>query len=574
MPKTIMACLTFCIIASLSLPTAQAKKKSQVDHRPRLLKAMAAEMDRSMKNLKMNGFETPYFIAYEMKDIENHRIEARYGAIYSSGGGKNRRLRVEVRVGNYEFDNIGKKNRSFDFSFSPGYTIKRTGPMDPDPEALQNSLWQLTDATYKGALKAYLKLKSQKVTEVDDGEWAGSFSKEKSTKNVQASQELDFDKEQWEKLARSTTAIFEKHPEIFDSHMTIDGSREVRYLVTSEGTRLISERILYNLSVFAVTRADDGMLLTNQMTLYARGPKDLPSYQDLMKQVKQLIADLKALRQAPVLEPYTGPAILDGDATGVLFHEVIGHRLEGERQLDDHEGKTFKGQVGKKIIPAFLSIIDDPTLVEMEGIKLNGTYVYDDEGVKAQRVMLVEKGVLKNFLTSRTPIKGFLKSNGHGRSSPGSRPRARMGNTIVLSDRMISMTELKKRLLEEVKKQDKPFGLLIKNIVGGSTHTSTWGYQAYKGIPQLVYRIFPDGREELVRGVEIVGTPLSSINKIVATSDRISVFNGFCGAESGYVPVSAAAPDVLMTEVELQRSMKISEKSQVLPSPWTGAAKK
>ncbi|MBN2494053.1 MAG: TldD/PmbA family protein [Deltaproteobacteria bacterium] len=561
--------LLACALAGPSRAGPPSPRPAAVDRRPRMLAAMRAELDRSMKRLKMEGFDSPYFMAYELKAIQKDSVQARFGAVYESDSGCSRRLRVEVRVGSYDFDNVGRK-KAADFELpSSGYFFSSGAPIDDDPEALRNSLWLLSDRGYKTALKAYLKLKSQAVTEVDDGEWAGSFSHEKPQVFEQAPAAYSFERQGLEALARSLSMRFERHPGIFDHQISIEGSREVRLYASSEGSRIVTERVLYNLSVTASARADDGMLLTQSLALYSPERAELAQVDALERKVDRLIAELEALRAAPVLDPYTGPAILDGEATGVLFHEVIGHRLEGERQLDDEEGKTFKGRLGQKIIPDFLSIVDDPTLEAIGGTRLNGHYRFDDEGVPARRVVLVERGVLKSFLLSRTPVKGFRGSNGHGRSAPGEKPRARMANTVVLSERRVPFDRLKRMLIEEVARQKKPYGLIIKNIVGGSTQTSSWGYQAYKGVPQQVYRIFPDGREELVRGVEIVGTPLSSINKIAATSDRTAVFNGYCGAESGYVPVSASAPDVLMTEIELQRTRKESEKPPILPSPWS-----
>jgi predicted Zn-dependent protease len=559
--------------AAARTPAKKARPAAQApsfDHRPLLLKAMQQELERSMQGLRMDGFDSPYFMAYELKETESNRLQARAGVLDTAGGGKNRRIRVEVRVGTHELDNVGRKEQAFDFSFTPGFRAPRHAPLDNDALALRNALWLVSDETYKAALKSYLKLKSARVTEVESEEFAGCFSREQPSVHQGAIVPLVFDRERWEGLVRTASARFEGHPAVFDHLVSVDGSKQVRYLVSSEGTRIVDELVLFNLSITGHTRADDGMLLSNQITMYSRDGADMPEASVVLAKTDQLLTELEALRQAPVLEPYTGPAILDGEATGVLFHEVIGHRLEGERQLDHEEGKTFKGQVGKPIVPEFLSVVDDPTLEKLEGVTLNGFYRYDDEGVAAQRVELIQAGVLRAFLTSRTPIKGFIRSNGHGRSSGGEMPRARMANTLVQSSRQVPFARLKEMLLEEVARQGKPYGLIIRNIVGGSTHTSTWGYQAYKGTPQLVYRVFPDGREELVRGVEIVGTPIASINKIVATSDRTSIFNGYCGAESGYVPVSTAAPDVLMTEIELQRVMKQGAKPPILPSPWSG----
>ncbi|RME30236.1 MAG: TldD/PmbA family protein, partial [Deltaproteobacteria bacterium] len=429
------------------------------------------------------------------------------------------------------------------------------------------------DSAYKQALQTYLKRKSKKITEVEEGKPKLSFTREKKSVYIQPSAEFAFAMERWQALARQASAVFEKHPDVFDSSVTVDARRVERLFVNSEGSRLATWRTIYSLSIFGVTRASDGQLIRHTRTVYSRREGKMPSVQEVTAMAEQLARDLEALKKAPKIDPYTGPAILDGEATGVLFHEVIGHRLEGERQLDEREGKTFKGHLGKRIIPTFLSVLDDPTLRNVGDVELNGFYRYDDEGVPAQRVMLIDHGILKSYLLSRTPVENFTHSNGHGRAAAGMRPRARMANTIVKSEKRVPFAKLKEMLIEEVNKQGKPYGLIIKSIIGGSTHTYNWGYQAYKGVPEMVYRVFPDGREELVRGVEIVGTPIASINKIVATSDKLSVFNGYCGAESGYVPVSAVAPDVLMTEIELQRSMKQSEKPPILPSPWNATAK-
>jgi len=545
-----------------------ASGRRNFDRRPRLLEAMQAEMKRSMSRLKMEGFDAPYFVAMEMKEEQSHSLRARYGALYGSDHNRWRRLRVEVRVGSYEFDNIGDRKAEFDFMGSPTYRPGNAGPIDDDPLALRNSLWLLTDSAYKAALKSYLKRKSKKITEVEDGKKKLSFSREEKSIFLQEPVDFSFSGQRWEALVRQASAQFEAHPDIFDSSVTMEAKKRTRLLVNSEGTRLATERTIYSISVFGVTRATDGTLIRHSRTVYAQSETELPTRSQVSAIVEKLAHELEQLRVAPKLEPYTGPAILDGEATGVLFHEVIGHRLEGERQLDDREGKTFKERIGKQIIPTFLSLYDDPTTRTVAGVGLNGFYRYDDEGVPAQRVTLIDHGILKTFLLSRTPVEDFVKSNGHGRAAAGQRPRARMGNTIVASDKQVPLAKLKELLIEQVRKQGKPYGLIIRSIIGGSTHTRSWGYQAYKGMPEMVYRVWPDGREELVRGVEIVGTPIASINKIIATSDKLAVFNGYCGAESGYVPVSAVAPDVLMTEIELQRTMKQSEKPPLLPSPW------
>jgi predicted Zn-dependent protease len=260
--------------------------------------------------------------------------------------------------------------------------------------------------------------------------------------------------------------------------------------------------------------------------------------------------------------------MLSGRAAAVFFHEVLGHRLEGHRQRDETEGQTFTKKVGQKILPSFLSVTDDPTLKELNGVKLAGTYAYDDEGVPAQKVVAVENGVLKNFLLSRMPIANFGSSNGHGRRQPGLMPTGRQGNLVVTSTNTVKDSELRQKFIEEIKKQGKPYGLYFEDIQGGFTLTTRSSPQAFQVIPVMVWRVYADGRpDELVRGVDIVGTPLLSLNNIILTGDTLQVFNGVCGAESGQVPVSAAAPEMLFSEIEVQKRQKGTDRPPILPPP-------
>jgi predicted Zn-dependent protease len=280
---------------------------------------------------------------------------------------------------------------------------------------------------------------------------------------------------------------------------------------------------------------------------------------------------LKALRNAPIVEPFTGPAILSGRAAGVFFHEIFGHRIEGQRQKNENEGQTFAKQVGKPVLPDFISVIDDPTTEKIVGTDLNGYYLYDDEGVKSRPVNVVENGILRNFLLSRSPVAGFESSNGHGRKAPGYQAVGRQGNLIVKASTTVSNAKLKEMLIAEAKKQGKQFGLFFEDISGGFTLTTRDSPQAFQVTPIMVYKVYVDGKpDELVRGVDLIGTPLTSFSKIVAASDKLEVFNGFCGAESGYVPVSAVAPSILTTQIEVQKKAKSSERMPILPPPTGG----
>jgi predicted Zn-dependent protease len=299
----------------------------------------------------------------------------------------------------------------------------------------------------------------------------------------------------------------------------------------------------------------------------------LPDQKTLVDKTLAMAKNLEALRVAPVTEPFDGPAILSGRASAVFFHEVLGHRLEGQRQRGDDEGQTFTKLLDKPIMPTFMSVYDDPTLKNFDGTALSGHYVFDDEGQPARRVDLVKDGVLETFLMSRMPIKSFQTSNGHGRAESGHMPTGRQGNLIVSSSKSVSDAELREMLKAEAKKQGKPYGLYFEDISSGFAVTTRRSPQAFSVVPLVVYRVYVDGRpDELVRGVSIVGTPQTALKSILATGDKPDVFNGICGAESGSIPVSAVAPAMLMSKIETQRQAQGTARPPIVPPPTAVAA--
>jgi predicted Zn-dependent protease len=277
---------------------------------------------------------------------------------------------------------------------------------------------------------------------------------------------------------------------------------------------------------------------------------------------------LGRLRRAPIVDPYSGPAILSGRAAGVFFHEIFGHRVEGHRHRNADDGQTFGGKLNEPVLPSFLSVVFDPTAKARAGIELMGHYRYDDEGVLARRVTVVDQGLLRSFLLGRAPLPDFPQSNGHGRGEPGLVPVSRQSNLMVEAQRTVTSQALVQMLKDEARRQGKPFGLLFENIEGGFTTTGRTNPNAFNVMPNVVYRIYTDDRPpELVRGVDLIGTPLAAFGKLMAASDRISVFNGMCGAESGSVPVSASSPELLVSEVEVQKKPQSQEPLPILPAP-------
>jgi len=354
--------------------------------------------------------------------------------------------------------------------------------------------------------------------------------------------------------------------------VSVEAQRVANTQVTTEGTRLEHGRMFARLFITARGKAADGMDLSTMETFEADDPAKLPKDAEILAAVEKAGAHLTNLLRAAPADPFVGPAILSGRATGVFFHEIFGHRIEGHRQKDESEGQTFTKSVGKPILPEFLSVIFDPTRHDQDGVALNGTYTYDDEGVKARKVTVVENGILKTFLMSRAPIDGFPQSNGHGRRAPGNEVVSRQSNLFLESSRKVSDAELRKMLIAEVKKQGKEYGLYFDQVTGGYTTTARRGLQAFTVIPLVVYRVYADGRpDELIRGADIVGTPLSSFAEIMATSDRMEVFNGVCGAESGDVPVSAVAPAILVGKIEIQRKERSQDRPPYLSRPTDGA---
>ena len=554
---------------------ALALSLSPADPRLPILDAMGQELERTAASLRLDGYEPPYFVAFQVREASGAEIAGRSGAVVNDVARRDRRLAVDLRVGSYQFDSSGGDEVMVLGGDPPTWSAPREAPLDDDPAALRQALWLVADERYKEAVSSFFRKRSRDVYRPEEPGRAPSFSREPPVRHVGPSRPLTFDGERWRRTVRAASAAFRDHPHVFDSLVRITADRQVRWLASTEGTRLVTEQRLYAVHVLASARAPDGQLLEGNRDFYAADEDGLPGIETLQRAASELAGELRALMAAPAIDPYTGPAILEAEAAGVLFHEAVGHRLEGERLDDDKEGQTYRGQVGQPVLPPFLTVLDDPTLAAAAGTPLNGAYAFDDQGVPGQRTVLVDQGKLVGFLLSRRPVKPFTRSNGHGRSQGLRPPMARMANLVVESSRQVDAAALKRQLMAEAQRQGKPYGLVIRDITGGNTNTQSWGYQAFKGTPRLVYRVDArTGAETLVRGVELVGTPLASVNRILATGDTPRVFNGYCGAESGFVPTATVAPAVLVGELELQRVARAQERGPVLPSPWQAPARR
>ena len=529
-----------------------------------VLDAMKQELQRSVDTLSKQP--TPlYYLSYEITGNRRYSVRASFGNITGSSEGERAVVDVDLRVGSPELDNTHsiRGDRLANF---PRFAY-RQAPLE-DPEALRSILWRRTDQQYKAAVERLAKVKANVQVKVEEEDQAGDFSAESAQKWLEEPLPLDFDQALWEAKLRRYTAPFSGPGYIYSANATLSANVETRWYVNSEGSEIRTSQSYYRLMIMAYTKAEDGMELPRYESFFSFTAEGLPDDSRVLETVGEMIADLKALREAPLVDPYTGPAILSGRASGVFFHEILGHRVEGHRQKREEEGQTFKKMVNQKVLPETFSVIFDPTVRRRGDMDLVGAYRYDNEGVRARRVPVIEKGVLKTFLLSRAPIEGFSRSNGHGRKQAGLPAVARQSNLFVEVDRHHSRQELKAMLIDQLKREDKPFGLYLKDVQGGFTFTGRNIPNMFNVLPVMVYRIYADGREELVRGVDLIGTPLTAFSKIAAADDQFESFNGICGAESGGVPVSAVSPGVLVSQIEVQKKEKSPERLPILPPPW------
>lgn len=553
------AALLLC--AALAAPAVAESWGSSPMPADKVFGALESEMARSLRRLHQDSFGPPYFLAYRLHEARHYEAGASLGAVMAEDLEEYRAAYAEARYGDARLDNT-------DLSYQGV-----NGPAPAVPDVLRQTFWTLTDQAYKGAVSGFLEKKAKRATELV-AEPLDDFAPEPAQRRVDSLPAPRLDRGRLRGLAVSLSSLFRGDPDVYESNVTVGAWWSRRFLVTSEGTRLLTraEEMPHELRVSAATRAGDGMRLEDGLYLSLRSWDDLPPKEELEKRVRALAEELAALRAAPVQEAETAPAILDPEMSGVLFHEALGHKLEGQRQRDPHESQVFRDLVGKPILPDFLSVYDDPTLKSFKGSPLHGSYDFDSEGTPARRVALVEKGVLRGFLMSRWPVKGFPASNGHGRADWRSHPTGRMANLIVAAEAPVSRDELTKRLLALARNQGKDHGFLLVGSNGGENPTNRESPQTLEVRPRLVYRVTLDGKRTLVRGVKLVGTPLVVLNRIVAAGDDAALANGFhCGAESGWVPVSQIAPSLLVSEIELQRLPEDRARPPILTSPLAAA---
>ncbi len=550
----------------LCVPFLSAAENCRVqDQDP--LRLMSAEIKRVRKAFNKL---TPavYYFSYTYEDVTRSEQEAQQGGLQTSHR-RNTDLAVFARAGSVKMDNTRplKGDDNYDRRFVQ--LVRGVNPSGEDPAAFRLTLWRSMQDVAETAQQEFSRVQTNSRTAALRQDNSDDFVLPPLAQYCRTQEEVQFDREEIGRWLVNASQLVRGKSFVQDSNFSFSVEQGHRYFADSVGSQIKTPVLLARLSYMLINRLPDGSVLERGNSYDVTQPGQLPTEEQFLADVRRSLDELQALSAAPEADPVTVPAILKNRAMAVFVHEVLGHRLEGHRQKLDSFGKTFTSKIGQPVTAPFVTIVDDATLATFNGRPLRGFYEYDDEGVKSRPVTLVENGVLRGFLMSGSPIENFPVSNGHGRAALGKLPVARMGNTRLIAGQTVSYDELEKQLLHEIRAQQKPYGYIIEDLSGGFTMTDTNTPQVFKLEPKLVYRIYPDGRKEAVRGADIVGTPLVSFGQILAAADDYAVFNGSCGAESGWVPVSSIAPSVLLKSLEIEKTAKGETKPPILPAPYS-----
>jgi len=546
----------------------------------RIVDAATSEIDRAMRALggRARGRKrgrraslprhTPlYHLSHLIRDEERLRLEARFGSLCRDRFEQRRNCFTDVRVGSARRDQVVDGGLGDNSRDEESYRYVDI-PIGPDIDAFRHALWHLTDARMREAEDAWLRKRAHELTYLDPHGELDALQRLRPREDLRFERLPEIDVDRWRRYVVKASAVPKEHPLVKSSHVAMHVERQTRIYVSGEGVRRIDRHSYWSLEceLWLLSKKGDGLPFAIEMTVC--DPEELPSPREFARQIRGRIALLERLAAAPVVRSYSGPVLLEPVPAGLLIHEALGHRLEGNRLLSVGEGQTFRDSLGERVLPEFLTLRDDPRLREFEGKSLVGHYRFDDEGVDAQDARLIEEGCLRGFLTSRIPIAKKHRSNGHGRARHHERPVSRMAVTILEAAAGLSEEALRERLIAEVKRQGLPYGIRILHASGGETTTESYDFQAFLGEINLASRVYPDGREEIIRGVNFVGTPLNAIRGIIAAGDRSELDNGWCGAESGFVPVSTISPALLVRHLELQSKAETPYTQYAYPIPW------
>jgi hypothetical protein len=530
-----------------------------------ILAAMQDELARSMAELRLRDEPPPYFIAYEVAELASSRITAQLGAIVSDTLNRSGTLRVEVRVGDYTFDSsrFVVQGRGGVVPISGEAATSVT--LDTDYDALRRQIWLLTDAVYKRAVTAFARKKAafqnRAITEsIPD------FSKEPPVETVLLALEPIRDMGDWADRVRQISTAFASNTDLQTSEASVSQTRGTRYYINSEGFKVVAPIEYATVQISAETQADDGMVLQDRFETTEARLQDLPSVSALTARALEGAARLSAARTAPLGEEYTGPVLIEGEASAQLVAQTLVPLMLARRapdadsirltQLVQGQVTPFLSRIGLRVLPDAFSVADTPSLTQYEGRPVPGSYVADDEGTRAQDVTLVEKGRLVTLLTDRTPNKNLSRSNGHGRGG-----NVQAGVFQMQSSLAVPAADMKAKYLELLKLQGKTFGYIVRVLDWDDTPGA-----GLKRGPIILHatKVSADGTESPVRGLRFADIPFASFKDIIEASRerRLQSYR----AQGGAV-VSLIVPDLMFEELEIQRLSDIAQKPPIVQSP-------
>jgi predicted Zn-dependent protease len=529
-----------------------------------VFKAMVDELNRSVVQLQLSNLDKPYFVQYIVLDEEEFSARATFGALTTATPSKQRLIFSQVRVGNYDFDNT-----EFNPGGGGGAGAGRLyqGPLDDDYDSMRHTLWLATDASYKSAVEVIAQ-KRASIQNRTQEERVPDFSKEGPTISVGERKRLEYDRAKIEGQLRQWSQIFRDFPNIQSSSVSLRARLNHRYVVNNEGTRTMAPELLIILQANASAQAADGMVVSHSVPVYVRDFSDLPSTDAYSSAIRQMAKELTALREAPVLEAdYSGPALLVGQVATEMFARVLAPNLTGQRGPLTRTGQAstppLEDRMNRPILPAYMSVVDDPTAKSLNSRKLIGYYSNDDQGIPGKRVSLVDGGLLTDFLMSRRPGKGRLLSNGHGRNGYPGRESPQIGNLIVTAKDGKSADDLKKELLKAAKEERLEYGIIIRASNSNGTGPV--------GTPVLTYRVkVSDGKEELIRVSGAGGITVQSLRHLIAVGNDSTAANRLVGTSGAETPTSIVAPSVLVEEISLSKPSGTQSKPSLITHPYFG----
>lgn len=534
----------------------------------RLTAALAEEAVRARDELKARGHRRPYYVAYLLRDVEQYWIDARFGTLFADERRRWRRCFADVRVGSYRYDHVQDGGLSDNSTKSEAYSYTSL-PIGENLGGVLHGIWQLTEARYREAAESLLEKRAEQLHVMDPNRSLPDLERCDPTIHQHLPELPGVDRNAWVDYVEAASAIGRREPGLVGCEVELTVRNVTRWFVSTEGSIVVDRQPFWQLSVMLDLSTDAGVTVPWNLSHFVMDPAELPSLDALKKEMRTALRTMRTIAAADTLRAYSGPVLLDPKPAGLLMHEAIGHRLEGNRLLSSGEGQTFRDALGSQLLPEMLSMRDDPTMSHFDGKSLVGHYLYDDEGVQAERAELVDRGRIRGYLTSRAPVARGHRSNGHARNEGFERPMSRMGVTLVEAHDGVDDAALKRALIEEVKRRRLPFGVHVLAADSGETATKSYDFQAFLGQIRAATRVYPDGREELVRDVSFVGTPLNAVRGIIAAGTRREVDNSYCGAESGAVPVSTITPALLLENLELQSSARSPHAPLTYSLPWS-----